>query len=239
MSLGILNKKKYFLFKGFDFNYKIMNESKYVKPKEATVKIGLSIATLRRMGDSGEIPCIKTRTGRYLYDISKFLPSSNTIIHDKQKIAYARVSGRGQKVDLENQIKYLQEKFPTHKIISDYGSGLNFKRKGLKDILDLAYQGKLEEVVVTYKDRLCRFGFELIEYIVESQSNAKIVVLNNSSTSAESELSSDLLSIITVFSARMHGLRRYKTKIQDDKTLFVKGIPTENETDDREPQILL
>ena len=199
-----------------------MNESKYVKPKEATVKIGLSIATLRRMGDSGEIPCIKTRTGRYLYDISKFLPSSNPIIHDKQKIAYARVSGRGQKVDLQNQIKYLQEKFPTHKIISDYGSGLNFKRKGLKDILDLAYQ-----------------GFELIEYIVESQSNAKIVVLNNTSTSAESELSSDLLSIITVFSARMHGLRRYKTKIQDDKTLFVKGIQTENETDDREPQILL
>jgi predicted site-specific integrase-resolvase len=87
--------------------------------------------------------------------------------------------------------------------------------------------------VVTYKDRLCRFGFELVEYILETQSNAKIVVLNKNNTAVESELATDLLSIITVFSARMHGLRKYKKQIKEDKSVFQKGIQTEIETNDR------
>ena len=99
--------------------------------------------------------------------------------------------------------------------------------------MDLAYEGKLEEVVVTYKDRLCRFGFELIEYILEKQSNAKLMVLCYHSTSAESELATDLLSIITVFSARMHGLRKYKSQIKQDENLLIIRDDIEDETNDR------
>jgi predicted site-specific integrase-resolvase len=99
--------------------------------------------------------------------------------------------------------------------------------------MDLAYKGEIEELVVTYKDRLCRFGFELIEYILKTQSDAKIVVLNQNSSSKESELASDLLSIITVFSARMHGLRKYKSQIKNDESIFQNGIQTKIETDDR------
>lgn len=210
-----------------------MNDVKYIKPKEASKIIGVNLDTLRRMASRNEIKHIRTDTGRYLFDISSFIKRGNSEIQKRKKICYARVSSRGQKSDLQNQIQFLKEKYPDTEIISDYGSGLNFHRKGLEKIMDIAYKGELEELVVTYKDRLCRFGFELIEYILKTQSNAQIVVLNQNSTSKESELATDLLSIITVFSARMHGLRKYKNKIKTDENLFQKGIQTKNETDDR------
>lgn len=211
-----------------------MNDNnKYIKPKEASRIIGVTIPTLRRMAKAGKIQHIKTDSERYLFNISSFINRGNTEIPDRKKICYARVSGRNQKTDLQNQINLLSSKYQTHEIISDYGSGLNFKRKGFLKILDLANEGKIEELVVTYKDRLCRFGFELISHILEKQSNAKIVVLCHSSTSTQEELSNDLLAIITVFSARMHGLRKYKNKVKNDPTLFIKEIPDKNEANDR------
>ena len=210
-----------------------MNENKYVKPKEASRLIGVDLATLRRMASRDELKHIRTDNGRYLYDVSSFLQRGNPEVKERKKICYARVSSRGQKGDLENQIELLKSKNSEAEVIFDYGSGLNFNRKGLQQILDLAYKGKLEEVVVTYKDRLCRFGFELIEYILKTQSNAKIVVLGNNSTSKGTELASDLLSIITVFSSRMHGLRKYKSQIKEDQGLFQKELSTETKTDDR------
>jgi predicted site-specific integrase-resolvase len=210
-----------------------MHEIKYVKPKEASKIIGVNHDTLRRMAGRNEINHIRTNAGRYLFDVSSFIGRGDNGISKKKKICYARVSSRAQKSDCENQIELLKSRFPESEIVSDYGSGLNFKRKGLRYILDLAYKGELEEVVVTYKDRLCRFGFELIEYILESQSNAKIVVLGNSVSSSESELAHDLLAIITVFSARMHGLRKYKKQMQEDKSILQRNIQTEDETNDR------
>jgi len=211
-----------------------MNEIKYVKPKEASRVIGVNLDTLRRMASRNEINHIRTDAGRYLFDISSFTNRGNPPTSEKKSICYARVSSRGQKSDLDNQVALLKQKYPTHEIVFDFGSGLNFKRKGLLQILDLAYEGKLKEIVVTYKDRLCRFGFELVEYILEKQSNAKIVVLSNSRASSESELATDLLSIITVFSARMHGLRKYKKQIQEDKDILQQTVQGEDETDDRD-----
>lgn len=210
-----------------------MNEIKYIKPKEASKILGVNLDTLRRMAGRNEIKHIRTDTGRYLFDISSFIKRSNSEIQERKKICYARVSSRGQKSDLQNQISLLKTKYPDSEIISDYGSGLNFHRKGLQKIMDIAHKGELQELVVTYKDRLCRFGFELIEYILKTQSNATIMVLCNNSTSKESELATDLLSIITVFSARMHGLRKYKNQIKDDKSIFQTEFQTEIETDDR------
>lgn len=210
-----------------------MNEIKYIKPKEASKILGVNLDTLRRMAERGEIKHIRTDTGRYLFDISSFIKRGNPDIQERKTICYARVSSRGQKSDLQNQIALLKTKYPETEVISDFGSGLNFHRKGLEKIMDLAYKGELKEIVVTYKDRLCRFGFELIEYILKTQSNAKIVVLCHNSTSKESELATDLLSIITVFSARMHGLRKYKNQIKEDKSIFQEGIQPKIETDDR------
>ena len=213
--------------------------SNYVKPQRASSILGLATTTIKRMALDGTIRYIQTDKGRYLYDVSKFIGERNLPSSTRKKICYARVSSRAQKPDLQNQTNYLKTIYPEHEIITDYASGLNFNRKGLKTILDLAYKGELQEVVVTHKDRLCRFGFELIQYVLQSQSNAEIVVLGKYDTTPEYELSCDLLSIITVFSARMHGLRKYKNKIKEDPSLFLETISEKNEDDDRCIPLLL
>ena len=83
--------------------------------------------------------------------------------------------------------------YPDHEMIYDIESGINFKRKGLRKILRLAHENKVEELVVAYKDRLCRLGFELIEYIIKEFSNGKIIIVNEIKHSPEEEITSDLL----------------------------------------------
>ena len=128
------------------------------------------------------------------------------------------VSSNNQKDDLQRQVQYMQEKYPTHQIITDIGSGLNYKRKGLKTILEYAYKGIVKEVVVAYKDRLCRFGFELFEHILQTQSNAEILVLNQANHSKEQELTDDLLYLLHVFSARSLVLENIKKWVGKKKS---------------------
>lgn len=140
---------------------------------------------------------------------------------DRRDIIYARVSTRGQKDNLERQVQYLREKYPNHQLITDIASGINFERKGIKAILELAFKGELNEVVVAYKDRLTRFGFEHFQYLFKTLSNAKIVVLDKQECSPESELSEDIISIITVFSAKINGRKNYgkrRRKTNDENT---------------------
>jgi predicted site-specific integrase-resolvase len=121
----------------------------------------------------------------------------------------------------------LRERFPNHELIQDIGSGINFKRKGIGKLLDIAIKGELEEVVVAYKDRLCRIGYELFEQLFTKLSNAKILVLNQSSCSPDEELAEDILTVVTVFSATVNGRKRYRTrKINNDEN---KNFP-EGET---------
>lgn len=104
----------------------------------------------------------------------------------------------------------MSSKFPNHKIISDIGSGINFKREGLnKTILESVIDGNVEEIVVAYKDRLSRFGIEMFEWLF-SKFGVKFLVLNREIYNREKELSEDLLSIITVFSTRVNKSRKYK-----------------------------
>ena len=135
----------------------------------------------------------------------------------KLNFCYARVSTRGQSDDLTRQAQLLSSRFPSYILIKDIGSGINFKRKGFKTLLDYALKGHIGEIVVTHKDRLCRFGFELFESILSRCSNGKIVVLNRRDLSPTEELTSDLLTIITVFASRLYGLRSHqvKTKINN------------------------
>ena len=129
----------------------------------------------------------------------------------RTKYAYARVSSQKQAEDLERQRGALRAAYPNYNLVSDIGSGLNWKRKGLQTILEQVLRGMVEEVVVMHKDRLCRFGFELLEYIC-AKSGTKLVVhdqSDNEHKSTEQELAEDLLSIVTVFSARHHGKRSY------------------------------
>jgi len=128
-------------------------------------------------------------------------------------VCYARVSTKSQEKDLERQVEFLRERYPENRIVKDIGSGLNWKRKGLRALLEQILKGNINEIVVTYKDRLCRFGFELFKFIIEKQ-GGKIIVLCNDEESPEQELTNDLISIITVFSSRIYGLRKYKNQIK-------------------------
>ncbi|WP_293109145.1 IS607 family transposase [Moorena sp. SIO3I6] len=131
---------------------------------------------------------------------------------------YARVSSRSQKADLEQQVQFLKSRYPEAEIIKDIGSGLNFRRKGLQSLLDRVLGGTCKYIVVAHKDRLCRFGFDLISWLC-CKFKTKILVLDEKNLSPEQEMVEDVLAVIHVFSCRLYGLRKYKNKIIEDNDL--------------------
>lgn len=187
----------------------------YVPSRKAVDLLGLHPNTLRRYADNGKIEYIRNEAGQRLYNVQSYRQSRSSEI---TTICYCRVSSRKQKDDLARQILFMQDQFPKATIISDIGSGLNFKRKGLRTILDKLMWGDKLNIIVSHRDRLTRFGFDLIKYLVE-QNDGQLMVLDKSEHSPESELTADLHSILHVFSCRMHGLRRYTKQIKEDKDL--------------------
>ena len=190
----------------------------YVTAKNASEELGIGVQTLRKWANAGKIDYIKTPTGHRKYDIQSYI-RNQTIgpdIEPKENgydIVYCRVSSSHQRDDLERQKDFMSSKYPDFTVITDVGSGINFKRPGLRKILEFAFEGNLRQVVVAHKDRLCRFGFELLEWIFEKH-GAKIVVLDRTNMSPEKEFTEDLLSIVHVFSSRFNGFRRYRNKIE-------------------------
>jgi excisionase family DNA binding protein len=189
---------------------------KYITTKEACEKLGVHPNTLRRWEKDGKVKAIRTPGNTRLYEVN--ILEENT----GNKIIYARVSSNDQKEDLQNQIKYLRSRFPEHELIQDIGSGLNFKRKGFISLLERIMSRDIQEVVVSHRDRLCRFGFELFEFIA-NRFGTNLVVLNDTSLSPQEEMVRDLISIIHTFSSRIHGFRKYNDQIKKDKDLPQQG----------------
>lgn len=193
--------------------------SKYVSGKKASELLGVHQRTLHNWDRNGIIETIRSPGGRRLYNVNKYLEQYEDDVqtdsefeeNNKMKIAYIRVSTNNQKDDLSRQEKYMKKRFPNHQIIKDIGSGINFNRKGLRKIIKLAIEGKIKELVIAYKDRLCRFGFELIEDLIREYSNGRIIIINKTEyEEPEIELAKDVLQIMNVFTAKMNGLRKYK-----------------------------
>jgi len=149
----------------------------FVKRAETLKTLGICYQTLYKMADRKEIDTIKVGENT-LYNVNKYLREKNVLYKERVKICYCRVSSNKQKEDLERQIKYMKEKFPTHTIIQDIGSGINYKRKGLQELMEKAINGEIEELVIAYKDRLTRFGYEMIEWLITKYSNGKIIIIN-------------------------------------------------------------
>lgn len=177
--------------------------------------VGVTTTTLRRMHQSGElIPAYISNGGTRYYSTEqlKLFQSSNT---ERIVIGYCRVSTPSQKDDLEIQVQnvksYMYAKGYKFDIIKDIGSGINYKKKGLKELINRIENNEVSKVVILYKDRLIRFGFELIEYLCEIN-NVEIEVIDNSECSKEKELTDDLIQIITVFANRLYGQHSKKTK---------------------------
>ena len=178
--------------------------------------VGVTPQTLRNWDKTGKLQPHHTSENGYRYYSEEQL---NQALKIKPKpkivIGYCRVSSPKQKDDLERQIEnvktYLLAQGKPFEIISDVGSGINCKRKGLQELLERINHNEIEKVVVLYKDRLSRFGFELIEYVA-SLHGCEVEVIDNSQKSEQEELVEDLVQIITVFSCKLQGKRAHKAR---------------------------
>jgi putative resolvase len=189
--------------------------SRFVKIGKAAEVLGVSIQTIRRWETQGSIcPDRKTTGGTRYYDLDKLLgfKKSDSCL----TIAYARVSSHDQKADLVRQAQLLSNYCATqgwtYEVIQDLGSGMNYSKKGLKKLLDLILERKIKRLVLTHKDRLLRFGAELIFTLCEIRQVEIVIINQGEDVSFEEELAKDVLEIITVFSARLYGARSHKNK---------------------------
>jgi len=180
--------------------------------------LGVSIQTLRNWDKEGKLkPTYVTENGYRYYSedlLNKFKNVKNVNKIKKKNILYARVSTKSQKDDLDRQVdnlkQYAYSKGYSFEIITDIGSGINYKKEGFLKMINLVECGEVDRIIVLYKDRLIRFGYDLIEYICKLN-DTKIEIVDNSTISKEQELTEDLIQIITVFSNKLYGARSKKT----------------------------
>ncbi len=191
--------------------------NRYVAIGEAAEALGVSITTLRRWEAEGKLIPERTAGRQRRYDLIKLKPELfHAMPQDRKTIAYARVSSHDQKDDLERQRQglelYCAKQGWTFEVIADLGSGMNYNKKGLKRLLDEIIEGRVGRLVIAHKDRLLRFGAELVFAICEAK-NVEVVILNQGEdTTFEEDLAQDVLAIITVFSARLYGSRSRKNQ---------------------------
>ena len=174
---------------------------------------GVSTKTLRRWEAEGKLIPERTLNGHRRYDLSELMGVDKELSFT---IGYARVSSHDQKEDLSRQVQvielYCASKGWQTEIIQDLGSGLNYSKKGLKRLINLITDNKVERLVITHKDRLLRFGSELIFSLCEIFGTEVIIINRTEDSSYEEDLAQDVLEIITVFSARLYGSRSHKNK---------------------------
>lgn len=178
-------------------------------------KVGLTTASLRRMHESGEcIPYHITKGGTRYYSLDQLKDFSTSDKKKKLVIGYCRVSNLSQKDDLEiqtNNIKsYMYAKGYEFEIISDIGSGIDYKKKGLQELLNKINDQDISKIIILHKDKLIGFGFELIEYLCKIN-DVEIEIIDNTEQSKK-EMSDNLVQIVTIFANCLYGQQSKKTK---------------------------
>ncbi len=193
-----------------------------LRPKEACQLLGISYSTLLRWIREGKIRAVTTEGGKYRIpysEVRRYLERREEI----RAVIYARVSSADQKEDLERQINYLTN-YATAKgyrvveVLKDIASGLNTQRKGLLRLFKLVEGRSVDVVLITYKDRLTRFGFEYLEEFFSTMGVRIEVVFGEEPKDATQELVEDLISIITSFAGKIYGMRSHK------KTILIQGV---------------
>lgn len=200
---------------------------KYYSIHEFSKLISRTPQTLRNWDLSGKLKPHHTGANGYRYYSHQQLNELLGIADIQRKvIGYCRVSSNKQKDDLirqvENMDKYLSSLNCEYEIIQDIGSGINYSKKGLKGLLKKINNKEVSKIVVFYKDRLLRFGFELVEYVA-NLNGCEIEVLDNTEKTEEQELVEDLIQIVTVFSCKLQGKRANKTRKLVDELIEERG----------------
>lgn len=197
----------------------------YLSPKQVYERFGHHPKTTAKWSKEGKIECIKSPGGHRRYPLDAFIKSP----HSREVVLYARVSTRTQKDDLESQIKALGLTYPQCRVVKDIASGMNWKRKNFKKLMMDVHDGKIKTIVVGHKDRLCRFGFEFVEWFCELY-DCNIVVLDNKKLSPHEELMKDFMAIMHCFSSKLYFLRAYTKKIEDEQNIKVSPKRSECES---------
>ena len=188
--------------------------NRFVKIGEAAKLLGVSVQALRNWEIEGKImPSHRTPGGQRMYDLAELLGVNDLTC---PTIAYARVSRSDQKEDLERQHAVLEAFCNKNgwqtEIIRDFGSGMNYNKKGLLHLLELIVQGEMSRLVITHKDRLLRLGGEIIFRICELKGIEVVIINKGEQPSFEEELTGDVMEIMTVFCAKLYGRRSHKSK---------------------------
>lgn len=181
-------------------------------------ELGVTPEHVRTMHRTGEvIPARISEKGTRYYSEEQLrdLKNSKTPQREEKVVAYCRVSTKSQKDDLGKQVEnvksYMYAKGYSFEVITDIGSSINYKNKGLQELISLIDSNQITKLVILHKDRLVGFGFELIQLLCELH-DVKIEIIDNSERSNEEELTDDLIEIITAFANRLYGSRSNKTK---------------------------
>ena len=194
-----------------------MNFLKLYKIGEFAEMTGFSTHSLRNWDKNGKLKPAEVINGQRYYSEEQYhqLVGTSVIQKEKKIIGYARVSSNKQKNDLERQVEniktYMYAKGYQFEMITDIGSGINYNKKGLKTLIQKIESNEVEKIVILYKDRLLRVGYELLEYICELH-NIKIEIIDTTENTEQEELVEDLVQLITTFSDKMQGKRVKKTK---------------------------
>ena len=191
---------------------------KYYSAKTVTQLLGVTAQTLRNWDKEGKLKPSYVKSNGYRYYSEDSILAYTQERKTKKNlnvVGYARVSSKKQSDYLERQVNnirdYLSNNFDSFDIITDIGSGLNYNKPGLLKLIEKINKKEVDLIVVLYKDRLLRFGFELVEYFAQLN-NVKIEVLDKIDKNQDQELVEDLVQIITVFSCKIQGKRNSETK---------------------------
>lgn len=176
--------------------------------------------TLQGWDRDGSLPAKRTSTGRRYWlksDLDKYLGKTSAVLV-RTVIAYCRVSSQTQRPDLKNQRSVLEDFCAVRGLanveyLSEIGGGLNFKRKLFLSIVDRIVSREVSYLVVAHKDRLTRFGFDLLKHLCE-QHDCEMLVLDQEKLSPEREMVEDLMTIVHCFSSRLYGLRNYRKSLK-------------------------
>ncbi|MBR6071509.1 MAG: IS607 family transposase [Acholeplasmatales bacterium] len=194
---------------------------KYYSSKTVTQILGVTAQTLRNWDKEGKLKPSYVKSNGYRYYSEDSILAYTQERKTKKElnvIGYARVSSKKQSDDLERQINnlkaYLDSKYTDYDITTDIGSGINYTKPGLKSLIEKINKKEVDVIVVLYKDRLLRFGFELVEYFAELN-NVRIEVLDKIDKNQDEELVEDLVQIVTVFSCKIQGKRKTKELIKE------------------------
>src|SRR6266702_3373477 len=196
-------------------------------PREFGKLIGRTTNTLQKWDRQGTLKAHRSPTNRRYYTHDQYLQYRGLVAQEQgSTIVYARVSGVTQKPDLANQINALavycqQQSIKVDEWLTDIGSGLNYKRKQFNRLMEMIELGQVRRLVIAHRDRLVRFGYEYFEAFCQRH-HTEIVVINGENLSPEQELVRDLVAIVTVFSARLPGLRSYGKVLKEAALREVK-----------------